>query len=99
MLVDFVVVLVANNCCLVLSDGLDEIILLLVEKANLDEGIALSLQRESVGQNRVLEVANGLLDLVGLGEDHSELVEDLTLLVEVRGHLEDGNQRTDGVIV
>lgn len=99
MLVDFVVVLVANDCCLVLPDGLHEVVLLLVEKADLDESIALSLQRESVGQNGVLEVADGLLDLVGLGEDHSELVEDLTLLVEVRRHLEDGNQRTDGVVV
>ena len=99
MLVDLVVVLVTNDCGLVLSVGLDEVILLLVKKSDLDEGIALSLQSESVGQDRVLEVANGLLDLVSLGEDHSELVEDLTLLVEVRRHLQDSNQRTDGVIV
>lgn len=37
--------------------------------------------------------------MVGLGEDHAELVEDLTLLIEVGGHLEDCNECADGVVV
>ena len=40
-----------------------------------------------------------MLDLVCLGENHTELVKDLTLLVKVRAHLQDGDQGADGVVV
>ena len=74
MLVDLEAVLVGDQSSLILTDGLHELFLLLEEQADLDEGVGLSLLGESVGQNGVLEVADGVLDLVGLGEDHSELV-------------------------
>jgi len=99
MLIYLVVVLVTNDGSFVLSDGLHKVVLFLVEEADLDESIALSLESEGVRQNRVLEVADCLLDLVGLCEDHAELVEDLTLLVEVGRHLQHCDQRTDGMIV
>jgi hypothetical protein len=37
--------------------------------------------------------------LVGLCEYDSQLVKDLTLLVKVRRHLENGNQGRNGVII
>ena len=46
-----------------------------------------------------MEVADGLLNLVCLSEDHSELVQDFALLVEVRGHFEDSDKSTDGVVI
>jgi hypothetical protein len=39
------------------------------------------------------------LDLVDFREDHGKLVENLTLLVEVRGHLQDSDEGTDGEVV
>ena len=39
------------------------------------------------------------MDLVSLSKNHSELIEDFTLLVEVRRHLKDCNQSTDSVVV
>ena len=51
MLVDLVVALVSNDGCLVLSDGLDIVLLLLVEHSNLNESISLSLQSEGTGED------------------------------------------------
>lgn len=46
-----------------------------------------------------MEVADRLLNLVSLSEDHSELVQDFALLVEVRGHLKDSDESADGVVI
>lgn len=89
MLEDLKVILVSNQSDLVLSDGLVEIILGLIEQTYFDQSISLSPCGEGVCQNGILEVADSLLDLVGLGKDHSKLVQDFTLLVEVGGHLQD----------
>jgi hypothetical protein len=99
VLEDLEVVLVTNKCYLVLSDSLVVVILSLVQQTDFDQGVGLSPGGEGVGQDGVLEVADGLLDLVGLREDHGQLVENLTLLVEVRGHLQDSDEGTDGVVV
>lgn len=74
MLVDLEAVLVRDQSCLVLTDSLHELLLLLKEQADFNEGVSFSLLGESIGQNGVLEVADGVLDLVGLCEDHSKLV-------------------------
>jgi hypothetical protein len=74
MLVDLEAVLVRDQSCLVLTDSLHELLLLLKKQADFNEGVSFSLLGESIGQNGVLEVADGVLDLVGLCEDHSKLV-------------------------
>ena len=74
MLVDLEAILVRNQSCLILTDSLHELFLLFKEQADFNEGVSFSLLGESVGQNRVLEVADGVLDLVGLCEDHSKFV-------------------------
>ena len=84
MLIDLKVALITVDSSFILLHGLVEVTLFFVEKTNLDECVCLSLKGEGVGEDGVLEVADGLLDLVGLGEDHTELVEDFTLLVEIR---------------
>ena len=99
VLVDFEVALVTSDSSFIFSHCLIEILLFFVEKTNLDQSVCLSLNGESIGKDRILEIADGLMNLVGLGENHSELVEDLTLLVEVWRHLKDSNQSTDGVVI
>ena len=74
MLVDLEAVLVGDQSCLILTDSLHDLFLLLKEKADFNEGVGFSLLGESVGQDGVLEVADGVLDLVGLCEDHSKFV-------------------------
>lgn len=83
MLEDLEVVFISNNSCFVLPNGLHEIILFFIQKTNFNKCVALSLKCESISQDRVLEIADSLLDLIGLCEDHSKLVEYFTLLVEV----------------
>lgn len=74
MLVDLEAVLVGDQGCLVLTDSLHELFLLLKEQTDFNECVSFSLLGESIGQDRVLEVADGMLDLVGLCEDHSKFV-------------------------
>ena len=99
MEVDLVVRLIGDGGSLVFSHCLCVILENLIEHAHFHKGVRLSFQSERVGQDRVLEVGDGLLNLIGLSEDHAELVENLTLLVEVRRHFEDSNQSTDRVII
>jgi hypothetical protein len=87
VLVDLEVVFIANDSSFVLVHSLVVVLHFLVQQTNLDQSVSLPLQRESVGQNGVLEVANSLLDLVGFRKDHAKFVEDLALLVEVGRHL------------
>jgi hypothetical protein len=99
MLIDFEVALVTGDCGFVFSHCLIEILLFFVEKTNFDQRIRFSFKGKSIGKDRILEIADCLMDLIGLGKNHSELVEDLTLLVEVRRHLQNSNQSTDSVVV
>ena len=99
MLVDLEVALVTYDGSLILSQGLVIVLLGLVEESDFDQGIGFPLESEGVGEDGVLEVADGLLDLVGLGKYHTKLVEHLTLLVEVGGHLQYSDQGADGVVV
>lgn len=99
MLVNLVVVLISDDGCFVFSNGLYEIILFFIEEANLDESVTLSLQSESVCKDRVLEITDGLLNLVCLREDHSKFVKHFTLLVKVWRHFENCNQSTNGMVV
>ena len=99
MLEDLEVVFISNDSCFVLPNGLHEIILFFIKKTNFNKCVTLSLKCESISQDRVLEIADSLLDLIGLCEDHSKLVEYLTLLVEVWRHFENGNESTDGMII
>ena len=99
VLIDFEVALVAGDCSFIFSHCLIEILLFFVKKTNFDKSVCLSLESKSVGKDRILEIADGLMDLISLGENHSKLVEDLTLLVEVWRHLKDSDQSTDGVVI
>lgn len=99
MLVDLEVALVSDESRLVLAESLVVVSLPLIKKTNLDESVCLPLECKGVGQNRVLEVADCLLDLVCLCEDHTQLIQDLTLLIEVGAHLQHGDQGTDGMVV
>mmetsp|Transcript_18485 Transcript_18485/g.28364 ORF Transcript_18485/g.28364 Transcript_18485/m.28364 type:complete len:390 (+) Transcript_18485:428-1597(+) len=99
VLVDPVVLLVTEEGSFILTHGLSHVVELLVEQADLDQGVRLAALSEGVRQDRILEVRDGLLHLVGFGEDHSKLEENFTLLIEVGGHLQDGDQGTDGVVV
>jgi len=71
VLVNFEVALVSIDCSLVLSHGLIEVTLFFVQEADLDKSVGLSLQGKSIGQDGVLEITDGLLNLVSLGEDHT----------------------------
>ena len=73
----FQVVLVMRECSLIAPQSLLMIPVLFIEYPYLEKGVDLALQCECVRQNRVLEVANRLLYLLSLGEDHSKLVEHL----------------------
>ena len=99
MEVDLVVGLIGDGGSFVFPHSLCVILEDLIEHTHFHKGVRLSFQSERVGQDRVLEVGDGLLNLIGLSEDHAELVEHLTLLIKVRRHLEDSNQSTDGVII
>lgn len=84
VLIDLKVALITCDSGFVFSHGLIEILLFFIEETNFDQSVSFSLKSKSIGKDRILEIADGLLDLVGLSKDHSELVKDLTLLVEVR---------------
>lgn len=99
MLIDLIILFVSDDSSFILPDGLWEVTLLLVQQTYLDQSVTLSLERKSVGQDGVLEVTDGLLELVGLREDHAELVEHFTLLVEVGGHLQDCDESADCMVV
>ena len=75
MLVGFVIVLLVAERGLVATLSLAKLVLLLVEYSDFEQRVDLTLDREDVGQDRVLEVGDGLLDLVCFSVDHSELVE------------------------
>ena len=55
-----------------------------VQDAYLKQSVYFSLYSESVSEDRILEIANGLINLVCLGKYYTKFVEDLTLLVEIR---------------
>ena len=92
MLINLVVVLINDKCCVVFLDGLVIIFLLFIQETDFYESVSLSLKGKGVGKDGVLEVADGLLNLIGLSKDNTELIQHLTSLVKVGGHLEDGNQ-------
>jgi len=71
VLVDLEVALVACDSGFIFSHCLIEILLFFIEKTDFDQSISFSLKSKSVGKNRVLEIANGLLDLIGFGKNHS----------------------------
>lgn len=71
MLIDFEVTLVTCDSSLIFSHGLIEILLFFIEKTNFDQSISFSFKRKSVGKDRVLEIADSLLDLIGLSKNHS----------------------------
>lgn len=61
-----------------------EVFLLLIEQADLNQRIDLLLDREGASKNGILEELCSLVDLIGLCEDGTKLVEHLRLLIEVR---------------
>lgn len=71
MLVNTVVVLVVRAGHLVGILSLLKVALELVQNSNLQLGINATLHGEVTRDNRVLEVANGLVKLVGLGQNHA----------------------------
>jgi len=99
MLVDPVLLLVVGESSFVRPLRLHEVPLLFVEKSNLEKGVHLALQRERGGQDGVLEVADGVVNLVRLRKDGSNLEQHFTLLVEVRRHFQHRDQRADRVVV
>lgn len=99
MLIDFEIALVTCYRGFIFSHSLIEILLFFIEKTNFDQSVGFSFKSKSIGKDRILEIADSLMDLVSLSKNHSELIEDLTLLIEVRRHLKDGNQSTDSVVV
>ena len=84
MLVHAVVVLVQGEGRFVAPLRRCVVSLHLVEKADLEQGVDLPFDCERARNDRVLEVVDGLVDLVGLGKDGSQLKQNLRLLVEVR---------------
>jgi hypothetical protein len=71
VLVYLVVPLVVVQTSLVGPLGLVEVLVLFVEQTDLEQGVHLPLHCEGVREDGVLEVTDGLLDLVGLGEYHA----------------------------
>lgn len=70
-----------------------------VQDAYLEESVNFSLHSESVSENWILEIANGLINLVCLGKYYTKFVEDLTLLVEIRWHLKDSDKSWDSMVI
>ena len=71
MLVDTIVVLIVRAGHLVGILCQRKVALKLVQNSNLQLGINATLHGEVTRDNGVLEVANGLVKLVGLGQNHS----------------------------
>lgn len=92
VLVKLVVSSVFDQCHLVLSVSHIILVLMLKEKANLDDCVRLALLRERVRADGVLEVLACMLQLIRLRKDHSKLIQHFRLLVELGRHLEHGNQ-------
>ena len=69
--------------CLIRLLSLHVILCLFIQEANFKQGIYLSLNSKSVGKNRILEVADCLVNLIGLCKNDAKLIEYFTLLVEV----------------
>lgn len=51
VLVDLIIALVSDDGCLIFSDGLDVVLLFLIEHSNLYKSICLSLQSEGTGKD------------------------------------------------
>ena len=71
MLINLEIRFVTDGCGFVLFHCLAVVLLLFVEQTNLEKGVRLPFLGEGVSQDRVLEIADGLLDLVSLCKDHS----------------------------
>lgn len=76
-----------------------KVFLLFIEETNFDQSVHLFLNREGAREDGVLEELARLINLIRLCEDCSELVQHFRLLVKVRGHLEDTDEGTYGVVV
>jgi hypothetical protein len=72
--------------CFVRSLGLCEVSELLEKHTDLQKSIDLSAHSEVAREDRVLEVPNGLVELVGLSKNNAELVKYFRLLIKVRRH-------------
>jgi hypothetical protein len=99
MLVDFVVVLVMRFCNFVWVLRLNEVALKLVQNTNFKLSINSSFHWEITRQNTVLEIAHSLIQLVSLGQYYTKLVQKFRLLLEIRWHFKDSNQRGNCVVV
>lgn len=99
MLVDSAVLVVLGKSCLVRSLGVGVIPFLFIEKSDFQECVDLPLLAERARHYRTLEVVDGLLNLVGLCEDRTKLVEHLRLLVEVGRHLENRDDGRNSVVI
>lgn len=93
MLEDLVILVIVRQGSLIRPLSLGEVFLFFVEQTDLEQGINFSFIGEGIGQYRILEVVDRLIDLVSLREDDAELVQDFRLLVEVGRHLQNSNKR------
>jgi len=71
VLIDFEVLVIMIQSSLIGPLGLSKVFVFFIKKSNLEKGINLSFHSEGVGEDGVLEVADSLVDLVGLRKDHS----------------------------
>lgn len=99
MLVDLMVLLIVYKSSLIGSLSLDKVFIFLIKKTYLEESVDLPLHSEGVGQDGILEVADCLFDLVGLGEDHPQFIKNFALLVEVWRHLQNCYEGADCMII
>lgn len=99
MLIHSVVMLIQLESSFVASLSGGILLLHLVKESNLEKGVNFTFDGEGARDNRVLEVGNSFMDLVGLRKDCSKLEENLTLLVEVGGHLENRNESADSMFI
>lgn len=58
-----------------------------------------SFHWEIARQNTVLEIAHSLVQLVSLGQNYTKLVQKFRLLLKIRWHFKDSNQRGNCVVV
>jgi len=71
MLINLEVAFIVVDSCFILFHSLVKVTLLFIKETNLDQCVGLSLQSESVCQDRVLEIADSLLNLVSFSKDHA----------------------------
>ena len=86
VLEELMVVLVVDHGDVVLLHGLVVVLQLFAKDADLDVSVGHATLREALREKRVLEVKDGLGDLISFGENHSQLEEHFALLVEVGRH-------------